>query len=127
MALMMSGPEPDETAEVTHAWIAASPPVPAETAPAPENCSTRRRVTCVIARLPRFLDPSSGVDLHELVMRPFDRLLGRRTLDRLRVHVDHDVLGFDFGRVTSGQSGITFQPAYARQILERQHHRIDFP
>src|SRR6266481_6533801 len=69
----------------------------------------------------------SGVDLHELVMSPFYRVFGRCALDRLRIHVDDDVFGFDFGSLAVRASSKAFETADARQILERAQHRIDAP
>src|SRR5262249_38117068 len=39
-----------------------------------------------------FLEHHLAIDLLELALRPFHRLLGRHALDRLGVHVDHHVL-----------------------------------
>src|SRR5258707_12753087 len=74
------------------------------------------------------LDQGSGVDLGEFAMRPFDGFFRRHALDRLRVHVDNDILGHRFGRGAAGGTGMT---GIARRDLpdrlERQHDRIGFP
>src|SRR6266850_6935945 len=69
----------------------------------------------------------SGVDLHELVMSPFYGLFGSHALDRLRIHVDDDVFGFDFGSIAVRATGKAFEAADAWQIPERAHHRINVP
>src|SRR6266446_6360152 len=73
------------------------------------------------------LDPSSAVDLHELVMSPFYRLFGSHALHRLGVHVDHYVFGDRLGRGAARRPGITRQPTLVRYVAERQQHRVDIP
>src|ERR1700732_2217849 len=73
------------------------------------------------------LDPCSAVDLHELVMSPFNRLFGSHALHGLGVHVDHDVFGDRLGRGAARWPGITRQSSLAGYVPERQQHRIDIP
>src|SRR5437016_3656461 len=101
----------------------ASPPVAAANAPPPESCNARRRVTCAMSSLPQISVTRSGVDLDQFVMRPLDRLLGGHALDRLRVHVDDDVLGDDLGGLAVGWPGMADEPADLGQIAERQQDR----
>ena len=71
--------------------------------------------------------PAPDVDLGGLAVRPLGRFLGRHALDRLRVHVDDDVLAHHLGRLAVGRPGIADQPALGRQVVERLQHRIDLP
>src|SRR5262249_50705869 len=68
------------------------------------GCSSLR--VLVAAPLPFDRPRGSGVDLHELVMRPFDGVLRRHPLHRLRVHVDDEVLGDDLGGLPGRGTGV---------------------
>ena len=48
-------------------------------------------------------------------------------MDRLRIHIDDDVLGNDLGCVAVRRSGVANQTAGAWQIPEWAQHRIDIP
>src|SRR6185437_12953997 len=70
---------------------------------------------------------SGAVDLDHLSVRPLDRIGRRHALDRLRVHVDDDVLGLHLGGSLVGRSGIACQPSRDWYLLEGGEDRIDVP
>src|SRR6267378_3786575 len=51
----------------------------------------------------------SGVGLDDLRVCPLGRVLGRHALDRLRVHVDDDVLADHLGGLAVGRPGVAGQ------------------
>src|SRR4051794_9095126 len=89
-------------------------------------CRTRRLVNCCHrAFLPA--GRTLAVNLYELVMRPFDRVLGRHALDRLRVHIDDNVFRDRLGCIASGWPGIAGKAAAARGEAVGAHYRVFLP
>src|SRR5580704_6919990 len=123
------------------ARMPARPPVEAAAAPAPDSANARRRVMRVMCNPPDCVargptvsvgsEPGiallGAVDLGQLVMRPFDGILGCHALDRLRVHVDDDVLGDDLGRLLVRGPGIAGEASLLRHIFERRQHWVGVP
>src|SRR5690349_24875633 len=116
----------------------ARPPVLAASAPPPEALSNLRRPIRRIVASPLLVDwtgqtlppPIASralplLDLHQLVMCRFYRRFRRHALDRLRVHVDDDVLSLHLGGVLGRRSGIAQHPAGDRDLLERGQDRVD--
>src|SRR5215813_7157154 len=70
---------------------------------------------------------NSGVDLRYLLMRPFHRVLRRRALHVLGIHVDDEVLAEYFRRVAIGGPGITGETPRPCCDAVRQHDRVLIP
>src|SRR5579883_731347 len=123
-------------------WVSTSPaqtrrPPASQLSPPPASAGAsatmRPPATPISTRSPpatrAFLriSSTSGVDFHQLAMRPGDGVLRLHALHRLGVHVDDDVLGLHLGGLARGRPGIAEQPAGDRDHLERGQHRIGGP
>src|SRR5215831_13378529 len=77
---------------------------------------------------PSHVAPSrSGIDLPDFLVRPFSRLLGRRPLQGLGIHVSDDVLRYHFGSVAIGRSGVACQPPERWNVAKWPQNRIGVP
>src|SRR5215831_1460738 len=70
---------------------------------------------------------ASRVNFDKLPMSPPDRILGRHTLHRLRIHIGDDVLGHDLGCRPVRRPGIACSATDLRDGAEWEHDRVVLP
>src|SRR5580704_1655254 len=87
-----------------------------------------RRGALRLARIARTGSHLSGaVDLLQFAGRPAHRVRALHAFDRLRIHVDDDVLADRLCRRAAGRPGIAGEAAALRCSAVWQHHRIYLP